>query len=797
MAASRRSQMKTVIVSSTNENSRVADERVVNGSFLQEDIFEKRPKTDYTYSRSATYSSKYVDGAVISPNLSRRRLYTTEEMIREHMASSALKKNVSSQSHVRVYGSTRSTRSKNTLAANQTNSNVMEDNLKSTNNGINTSNVSYNNNVSSSRRNEVVTQHTLYTNRGASTAASSTAAAATSTAQSLTMQQNNNNASKSAFSDDESEEVMVRSTSNRKSSRRRTSSRSRSPRRNTKGASLAGSSKRRSTRAYGDEVDSDSVLTEFAGSKAGSKKGSTYAISSGLDSESELVTERSSTVIDTVATGTPVTAKLVGCVLFIYGCTRILLHRMWHNFGLPIYATLQRYLLLDTWILSRRFISTLRSLILALLLLLIPLVLLSGSACGLHYMGWLNISPCAKVTGVYYVSKRSDINTPGMSDKIRTMLNGWFMWNEGHQPPVPPPVGGAPSVDWEAIIDARVTALRSSLELKSNTEISVQRQRNTDLETALKALTRDVEEVKMKLSSLSDITAELTNLKARLAHISDLTDTKADRQSITKLQNDLKKLQLKLGEVEVDDANAEEYGVLTYLQTEIHNLRKVVEKQKEVVVPDVCPGSACVCENELGLRLRALHDQLLNELNEKGGTTVYVTPDNSTGISEQFVKQLIQDELDIFSADKTGMPDFALQSMGAQVLSTRCSQTYYQDTGLMTYFGFPLYHLHKDPSIVIQPGVTPGECWCFHGQSGYMCSSRLEVYGLRSELDTEGRRIGGWRYENTGPRLQFFPVQDTNIPGFPIVELRILNNWGKKEFTCLYRFRVHGKLAPK
>lgn len=106
-----------------------------------------------------------------------------------------MKKNVSSQSHVRVYGSTRSTRSKNTLAANQTNSNVMEDNLKSTNNGINTSNVSYNNNVSSSRRNEVVTQHTLYTNRGASTAASSTAAAATSTAQSLTMQQNNNNAS--------------------------------------------------------------------------------------------------------------------------------------------------------------------------------------------------------------------------------------------------------------------------------------------------------------------------------------------------------------------------------------------------------------------------------------------------------------------------------------------------------------------------------------------------------------------------------------------------------------------------
>ena len=43
---------------------------------------------------------------------------------------------------------------------------------------------------------------------------------------------------------------------------------------------------------------------------------------------------------------------------------------------------------------------------------------------------------------------------------------------------------------------------------------------------------------------------------------------------------------------------------------------------------------------------------------------------------------------------------------GAQVVSTRCSQTYYQDSSLMTYFGLPLYHLHKDPSIVIQVCVA-------------------------------------------------------------------------------------------
>lgn len=29
---------------------------------------------------------------------------------------------------------------------------------------------------------------------------------------------------------------------------------------------------------------------------------------------------------------------------------------------------------------------------------------------------------------------------------------------------------------------------------------------------------------------------------------------------------------------------------------------------------------------------------------------------------------------------------------------------------------------------------------------------------------------------------------------FDVVELRVLSNWGQKEYTCLYRFRVHGRI---
>ena len=27
-----------------------------------------------------------------------------------------------------------------------------------------------------------------------------------------------------------------------------------------------------------------------------------------------------------------------------------------------------------------------------------------------------------------------------------------------------------------------------------------------------------------------------------------------------------------------------------------------------------------------------------------------------------------------------------------------------------------------------------------------------------------------------------------------VIELKILSNWGNKDFTCLYKFRVHGEL---
>jgi len=58
-------------------------------------------------------------------------------------------------------------------------------------------------------------------------------------------------------------------------------------------------------------------------------------------------------------------------------------------------------------------------------------------------------------------------------------------------------------------------------------------------------------------------------------------------------------------------------------------------------------------------------------------------------------------------------------------------------------------------------------------------------------------RIANFSYDIHAPKnVQTFPVsQDVRDLGvdFGIVVLRIKNNWGREEFTCLYRMRVHGQ----
>ncbi|XP_029432959.1 SUN domain-containing protein 1 isoform X13 [Rhinatrema bivittatum] len=194
-----------------------------------------------------------------------------------------------------------------------------------------------------------------------------------------------------------------------------------------------------------------------------------------------------------------------------------------------------------------------------------------------------------------------------------------------------------------------------------------------------------------------------------------------------------------------------------------------------------------------------------------------------SGITEEQAHMIVNNALKLYSQDRIGMVDFALESGGGSILSTRCSETYETKTALMSLFGIPLWYFSQSPRVVIQPDIYPGNCWAFKGSQGYLvvrlsmmiypAAFTLEhipktlsptgnitsapkdfaVYGLENEFQEEGKLLGQFVYKQNGDPLQTFRVMVENEDPFQIVELRVFSNWGHNEYTCLYRFRVHGK----
>ena len=194
------------------------------------------------------------------------------------------------------------------------------------------------------------------------------------------------------------------------------------------------------------------------------------------------------------------------------------------------------------------------------------------------------------------------------------------------------------------------------------------------------------------------------------------------------------------------------------------------------------------------------------------------------------IEDMVKSALTIYGADKTGAFDFALETAGGSVVSTRCTQMYtdtmlsYSWLGMSIWLPLPVWGHTTNPRTAIQPGVMPGECWAFKGHEGYLvvklampmkptrfsiehipkslspngaidsAPKDFYVFGLQEEKDPNPELLGRYTYDQDGEPLQFFHVNEIRSYSFNFVELHILNNHGNEKYTCLYRFRVHGSI---
>ncbi|CAK1547027.1 unnamed protein product [Leptosia nina] len=225
-------------------------------------------------------------------------------------------------------------------------------------------------------------------------------------------------------------------------------------------------------------------------------------------------------------------------------------------------------------------------------------------------------------------------------------------------------------------------------------------------------------------------------------------------------------------------------------------------------------------------------EMIVEKVKEYVGRMAVAAPaDHPESYDGEEIRRLVSSMLEIYDADKTGLVDYALESAGGQVISTRCTELYQIKTKQYSILGLPVWWVYTSPRYALTPGNMPAECWAFQGFPGYLVirtyaiievtgfslehMSRLlaaegkiesaprnfSVYGLHGELDPEPHLFGNYVYDGNSTAIQYFPVQypkTTNIGGveypvaYDIVELRVESNHGNPTYTCVYRFRVHG-----
>ncbi|XP_063127530.1 SUN domain-containing protein 1 isoform X8 [Rattus norvegicus] len=342
----------------------------------------------------------------------------------------------------------------------------------------------------------------------------------------------------------------------------------------------------------------------------------------------------------------------------------------------------------------------------------------------------------------------------------------------------------------------------------------------------------------VRLSSLEDVLRKLTEKSEAIQKELEETKLRAGRDEEQPLLDRVQHLELELNLLKSQLSDWQ------HLRSSCEQADARIQETVQLMFSEDQPGgslewllqklsSRFVSKDELQVLLHDLELKLLQNITHHITVTGQAPTSEAivsamsqagiSGITEAQAHIIVNNALRLYSQDKTGMVDFALESGGGSILSTRCSETYETKTALLSLFGVPLWYFSQSPRVVIQPDIYPGNCWAFKGSQGYLvvrlsmkiypttftmehipktlsptgnissAPRDFAVYGLETEYQEEGQPLGRFTYDQEGDSLQMFHTLERPDQGFQIVELRVLSNWGHPEYTCLYRFRVHGE----
>ncbi|CAG9864856.1 unnamed protein product [Phyllotreta striolata] len=167
---------------------------------------------------------------------------------------------------------------------------------------------------------------------------------------------------------------------------------------------------------------------------------------------------------------------------------------------------------------------------------------------------------------------------------------------------------------------------------------------------------------------------------------------------------------------------------------------------------------------------------------------------------ETSLKDLVDNQLAIYSADKTGRTDYAMESLGGRIIST-IPHTENVDFA-KTFFGITLCEGTNGPKAMLRPDMTPGHCWAFKGHSGgaliqLIGSVRIDAVALEHISE----RVSPSGEVSSAPKD--FAVAGLKSPAGPAKELgRFMYNVFEQQLQTFgvnneEYYEVHGSLQQK
>ncbi|XP_057262455.1 LOW QUALITY PROTEIN: uncharacterized protein LOC130597708 [Pezoporus wallicus] len=188
--------------------------------------------------------------------------------------------------------------------------------------------------------------------------------------------------------------------------------------------------------------------------------------------------------------------------------------------------------------------------------------------------------------------------------------------------------------------------------------------------------------------------------------------------------------------------------------------------------------------------------------------------------SGRAVQEVINQVLEKLEESQVPVTDYALRSSGAAVIPECTSPSFRNRAEKVILYSLPLVDYVRSPELILEKENHLGNCWPFHGSQGHVliklsvpvipravtmdhvsgpelhgdsmssAPKDFAVYGVTEEK--EEQFLGQFVFLAPLNPTQTFRLKN-ELSGFVnYILLQVLSNWGHPDYTCVYRFRVHG-----